>query len=133
MRQIRYSLLSVLILLSACATASSVESAPLNAGKSRLFEAEYDATRQAAREAMVETGLQIKTVTELDANTWTLLGEKGASAFSWGELVRVAVIREGPAQTRVTVHTERRVATNITAKSDYADAILSHITLKFRG
>lgn len=48
----------------------------------------------------------------------------------WGELVRVVVIRDSAERTTVRVHSARRIKTNITAKGDYANLILSNIELK---
>jgi len=115
-----------------CASTSSIQNAPLHAGISRSFNAGYMQTLKAAREAMVETGLQIETATEVDKNNYMIIGKKGTSAFSWGELVRVVVTRSGPGETTVRVYTKRRIATNLAAKGDYANSILSNIELKLK-
>lgn len=133
MNRVSTALLIVAALLaSACATVGGIQNAPLDAGVARVFPAPFDSTLQAARESVVEAGLQIESAREVEAGTWIIVGKKGVSGFSWGELVRVAVVRQEERATRVTVHTQRRVATNITAKGDYSDTILSNMTMKLR-
>lgn len=122
--------LGILLVLAGCASAGSVQNAPLHAGIGRTFEAGFDKTLAAAREAAVETGLQIESASQVDQDTWMIIGKKATSAFSWGELVRVVVIRDSAERTTVRVHSARRIKTNITAKGDYANSILSNIELK---
>jgi hypothetical protein len=132
LRHIRAALVLAVMFLPACATVGGIQNAPLTAGVSRTFEKDFDATVKAARESVVEAGLQIESVREVDENTFFIIGKKGTSAFSWGELVRVAVVREAESRTRVSVHTQRRVATNVTARGDYSEPILSNLALKLR-
>ena len=131
-RPTRALLLLTVLFLPACATVGGIQNAPLTAGVTRTFDAGFDNTVKAARESVVEAGLQIESVREVDANTFFIIGKKGTSAFSWGELVRVAVMREGENRTRVAVHTQRRVATNVTARGDYSEPILSNLARKLR-
>lgn len=123
---------ALLVAPAACASTTSVQNAPLHAGTSRTFDADYDRTLTAAREAMLEAGLTMESANEVDDDTWIIVSKSGTSAFSWGERVRVAVVREAPAKTRVSVFTQRKLATNITAKGDYANSILSNVELKLR-
>lgn len=125
-------LLFATLLASACATVGGIQNAPLDAGTARVFQAPFDSTLQAAREAVVAAGLQIEGAQEVEPGTWIIVGKKGVSGFSWGELVRVAVARQEERSTRVTVHTQRRVATNVTAKGDYSESIFSNMALKLR-
>lgn len=130
-RPMKSLLLAALLLgLGACSSATKVQNAPLHAGTGRTFQARFEATLTAAREAVVETGLQIESASQVDGDTWMIIAKKGTSAWSWGELVRVVVVRDGDAQTSVRVHSSRRVGTNVTAKGDYALSILSNIELK---
>jgi hypothetical protein len=125
-------LLLAAIFASACATVGGIQNAPLDAGNARVFPVSFDSTLKAAREAVIEAGLQIESAREVEPGTWIIVGKKGVSGFSWGELVRVAVARQEERSTRVTVHTQRRVATNVTAKGDYSETIFSNMTLKLR-
>jgi len=122
--------LVILTVLAACASPTSVQNAPLHAGVGRTYQAAFERTANAAREAVVETGLQIESASQVDATTWLIVSKKGTSAFSWGEVVRVVVIRDSPTETTVRVHSARRISPNITAKGDYANSILSNVELK---
>jgi hypothetical protein len=128
----RYVVLVAVIVSSGCATSRSVQNAPLHAGTSRIFAADYERTLRAAREAVVETGLQMESVREVDANTMIILARKGVGLTTWGELVRVTISRESAGQTRVAVHTERRVRVDLLAKGDYGESVLSNVELKLR-
>jgi len=116
----------LLIYLIGCASKSSIQREPLHAGKERRFQADFNKTLEAAHEAMIASGLQIESNTKIDANTYMLIGKKGGSLWSWGELVRVAVIKEDAQTTIVRVVPKRRVSANITAKGDYSEAIFSN-------
>lgn len=109
-----------------------MQNAPLHAGTARTFKAGFDATLRAAREATVEAGLQIEKVTQTDDNSWMIIAKKSTSAWSFGELVRVMIVKKSAASTEVRVHTKRRVSINLEAKGDYSTAILSNIELKLR-
>ena len=120
----------VVACLTGCATTGSMKSAPLSEGIPQTYTADFDSTLKAAREAVVEAGLQIEEVNKIDETNWTILGKKPTSAWSWGELVRVSVEQSSETTTTVRVLTKRRLATNVTAKGDYSKAILSNIELK---
>jgi hypothetical protein len=119
-------------LAAACSSQSSVQNAPLHAGVARTFEAEYNKTLGAAREAAVEAGLQIESATQVDPSTYMIMCKAGTSAFSWGEIVRLVVVKEADASTTVRVYSKRKSAVNIGAKGDYSNTILSNIELKLR-
>ena len=126
------ALVCSLLLLAACATTGSISNAPLALGTARAFPGDYDAVLKASRESVVETGLAIENATQVNDSTYMIVGKKGVSLLSWGELVRVVVQKTGPTTTAVRVHTERRVATDVAANADYSGAILSNIELKLR-
>ena len=110
-----------------------MRSEPLDQGVSRSYSASLKVAVDAARSAMIGAGIGIEEVKEVDANTWMILGKKGTSAWSWGELVRV-VVQEQAADSTVAVRiiTKRRLATNITAKGDWSDSILDQIDLQLK-
>ena len=118
--------------LFGCATVSSVRSAPLSEGVSQTFAAEHALVLRAAQEAVVDAGLTVEAVNKIDDKTSIIIGTKGMSAFSWGELVRVSVERTSDTETTVRVYTKRKVATNIFAKGDYSQDILSNIKFYLR-
>jgi hypothetical protein len=109
-----------------------VQNAPLHAGDGRTFEANFDRVLGAAQDAMGDTGLKVESSTQVDANTYMLMGKAGTSAFSWGEIVRVVVLRDSPTNTTVRVYTRRKSAVNIAAKGDYSNTIFSNIDLRLR-
>jgi len=126
----RVFFVSLVCVLQACASASSIRSAPLTAGVTRTFGADQQLMRRLVRIAVIEVGLQLENVEEIDERTWTIIATKPASTFSYGEIVRVAVIAETAGRTRVLVHTKRRLATNVTAKGDYSAAVFASIASK---
>ena len=119
-------------LATACSSQGSVQNAPLHAGVARTFEADYNKTLGAAREAAVEAGLKIESATQVDPNTYMIMCKAGTSAFSWGEIVRLVVVKENDASTTVRVYSKRKSAVNIAAKGDYSNTILSNIDLKLK-
>ena len=123
---------AVLTILTGCATTGGMRSAPLTEGVSRTFKGDYDRVLKAARESVVEAGLAIDEVNKVDDKTWMIISKKGASAFSWGEMIRVVVQGSGTDETAVRVMTQRKVATNVTAKGDYSTSILSNMELKLK-
>jgi hypothetical protein len=130
-----FRVLSVILLLGflvGCSSKSSIQREPLHAGKEMRFQADFDKTLEAAHEAIIASGLQVESNTKIDDNTYMLIGKKGTSIWSWGELVRVVVIKEDAETTLVRVVSKRRVSANITAKGDYSEAIFSNIELKLR-
>jgi hypothetical protein len=125
-------LLLAAILTSACATVGGIQKAPLDAGTARVFEASFDSTLQAARQAMAESGFRIEIAREAEPGTWIIVGQTGMSFVSRGEIVRVAVARQEERTTRVTVHTRLKVATNVFAENDYSGIIFSRMTRRLR-
>jgi hypothetical protein len=127
-----FSFMTLLLLgfISGCASTASVQNAPLHAGIGRTFNAGFDRTLKAAREAINEAGLSIESTTKVNDATWMILAKKPGSMWSYGELVRVTVARTNDTSTEVRVYTKKRVSINITAKGDYSNAILSNIELK---
>ncbi len=115
-----------------CATTNKMRTAPLSAGVPRIFTADYNRVLKVAQEAVVEAGLMIEDVNQVNDKAWMIIGKKGASGWSVGELVRVVVEEMNDAKTIVRVYTKRRLATNITAKGDYSQSILSNIDLKLQ-
>ena len=116
----------------ACATAAGMRGAPLQEGIAHTFTGEYDQVLTAAREALLEAGLTVEEVNKVNDTTWMIIGNRGTSAWSWGELVRLVVEQTDASQTTVRVLTERRLATNVTAKGDYSTSIFSNMELKLK-
>jgi hypothetical protein len=121
------------VLMTACASQSGVQNAPLHAGDSRTFEANFDRVLGAAQDAVGDAGLKVESSSRVDDNTYMIMGKAGTSAFSWGEIVRVVVVKEAAANsTTVRVYTRRKSSVNIAAKGDYSNTIFSNIELRLR-
>ncbi|MEJ7811912.1 MAG: hypothetical protein WKG32_15985 [Gemmatimonadaceae bacterium] len=130
----RAALLVALLALatSGCATTGTIRTASDDAGTARTFAGEYDRVLTAAREAVVESGFAIEETKQLNDSSWYILGKKGMSFASYGELVRVTVQRAGASEASVRVYTQKRVKTNVFAKGDYSKDIFSSIEFKLR-
>ena len=118
--------------LGGCATRTSMLSAPLDAGCSQTFSADYDRVITASRDALTSSGLDIEDASEVNNRTFVILAQKGMSMSSYGELVRVTVQGMSESETEVKVYTKRRLATNVTARGDWADTVFSNIALQLR-
>ncbi len=118
----------------ACASSGSIQKQPLDLGTARHYDADLQRAVSATRDAMVGASLGMESVNQVAKDTWMLVGKKGVSGFSWGELVR-AVVQADQANGGVTVRivTQRRVATNVTARGDWSQQILSQLDLSLGG
>ena len=129
---------TILIVLTAiagaysCASTSGIRNAPFDQGTEHEFSGSYADVLSATRDAIIGAGLAIDSFEEVDTTTAVIVSKKGASTWSWGELVRVVVKGVSEEKTTVRVLTKRRLATNVTAKGDYAETIFSNIDLSLR-
>ena len=126
------SLFAVLLLLMGCASMAGLRTEPMTAGESRNFDADFDRVVDAALQSIKQEGLQIEESYKPNAKTWVILSWKGASAMSWGELVRVVVEKTADEATAVRVITKRKSALSVTAKGDYSQSIFSGISVALK-
>jgi len=126
-RSVRFLPLALAVPLAACATMGGLRDQPLTAGVPRVFPAPLDRTVEAARQAMSGAGIDLREQWHPSPDSWMLLGEKGMSLWSYGELVRVVAQRTDSAQTGVYVITQRRLATNIVAEEDWSVALFDRM------
>lgn len=119
-------LMSALAGLIGCATVAGIESEPLTAGQVRAFDAPLPRVVNATRAALLGANLEVQSLRQLDSLTWQFVAKRTAQTFTWGELVRVVVQSNG-ARTSVYVVTQRRMATNITARGDWSEQIFAQI------
>lgn len=103
-----------------------LRAAPTDRGKVREFESPHDFVLQATRAAIEDAGLTIKE-TSTEDNQTVLFAERGITAMSWGELVRVIVQRTPTGTTAVRVLTMKRLRINLTAKADFSKVIFAGI------
>ena len=118
--------------LTGCRTVGGMRTAPVNEGVLRSYTADYSDVTRAAYDAVQSIGLTVDEVAQVDPATWHVIANAGASAFSWGELVRVSVQRHPGMPVAVWVLTRRRLATNITAKDDYSPDVFQRMDFTLR-
>ncbi len=121
---------SVPVLLSGCATSASVASAPISAGRTQSFDAPYDAVKRAAVDAVRGLRLDVQNTDETPER-FQIQFTKSVSAFSWGEVGVVNVVRGDNASTTVVyVHTQKRDQLQVTGTSErqFAEQIFARIT-----
>ena len=121
-----------IICVGGCATRTAMLDAPLDAGHSQTFSADYARVITASRDALTSSGLDIDDAIEIDDRTFVILAKRGVSMSSYGELVRVAVQGVSESETEIKVYTKRRLTTNITARGDWADTVFANIALQLR-
>lgn len=128
MRRRTLLLLPLSLPAAGCFGTDSIRSEPLQKGEQRVFRAPMPLVLPAVRQALGEVGVAAHEET-LGPVTVLLLGERDMTAFSWGENVRVVVHGVTPHETEVFVLSQRRLATNITAKStaSFAEDIFAHV------
>lgn len=128
-------LVSALLLASSalsggCATSSGIQKNALDKGPAETFSAPMPRVVDATRQSMMELKLGINTDREIDADTHMLVGEIGMSAFSYGEVVRAIIDDNGDDTSTVHVVTQRKLATNIIAKGNWAPDIFKKVRQK---
>jgi hypothetical protein len=125
-------IVAVVASVTGCRTVAGMRTAPVNEGIFRSYTADYYDVTRSAYEAVQSIGLTVEEVKQIDPATWHVIATSGASAFSWGELVRVSVQRRSAAPVAVWVLTRRRLATNITAKDDYSPDVFQRMDFTLR-
>lgn len=127
----KYLIIVIAFAAAGCATMGGLREDPLDAGTSRHFDAPFQIVVDAARQSMIDAKLQIEEAYQPSPGTQVMLGKKGTSFWSWGELVRVVVVEgpEGSDPTTVRVLSKRKSGLNFAAKGDYSEAIFSGIEL----
>jgi hypothetical protein len=126
------ALVGLALLSVACASTGGLRTEPLDAGVGREFSGDYAAVLRAAEQAVLGAGLTVDSYEEVNDSTAVIVGKKGMSAWSWGELVRVVVQKSAADRVAVRVFTRRKMATNVTAKGDYSETIFANIELALR-
>lgn len=113
--------------LSSCATGDTVASAPITAGEMREFSAPYEQVTAAALEAVERLNVDVQGSDE-NAQRFQIRFSKPVSAFSWGEVGVVNIIRAGDG-ARVYVNSEKRHQGQISGTSErrFAEEIFANI------
>ena len=76
---------------------------------------------------MVGVGIEVETADQVDEKTLMMFGNKGMSALSMGEKVRVLVQEKATSRVEVRVYTKRKMATNVFAKGDWSNELFDRI------
>ena len=129
-----YSSLSAICaaLIAGCASVQGVRSEPLDAGEVHFYAAPFGDVVAATRASVLALEISVQDTATVDSTTWMVLGTKGLSMMSYGEVVRVTVHQTTDGPVAVRVVSKRRLATNVFARnwsdSIFAqlDAILAH-------
>ncbi|MBV7255385.1 hypothetical protein KCG44_01160 [Pacificimonas sp. WHA3] len=116
------------VLLTACATTSSVTQAPATQGTSRVFDGNYDTVKAAALQAVERMNVNVKGTDE-NAERFQIEFTKKVSAFSWGEVGVVNVLPGTGDRTTVVVNSAKRSTMQITgtAESEFAEEIFKNV------
>ena len=118
-----------MLLLAACANLDTVSEAATTQGVSKEFRGDYEVVKAATLASVQGLNVNIKQ-TGQDADGFNILFTKSISAFSWGEVGRVYVVKKSDAATMVYVHSEKRSKMQITGfdEDDFADSIFDGVT-----
>ena len=127
----RYWFLLGLILISFLSTAQTstdkVKKAPLDAGESRVFAGSFETIVKYAKTSLNDVDLQLEFIEKVNDDSYMLMGVRGASGFSWGEILRLVVTKVSQTETAVYVYSKKKVGINLTAKTTKPTAIFSSI------
>jgi hypothetical protein len=114
--------------LTACATVVSVQDAPVTEGIMQEFAVGYDVMKAAALESVERLNVDVQGTDE-NAERFQIRFSKPISAFSWGEVGVVNVVRVDDTHARVYVNSEKRNQSQISGTSErqFADQIFANI------
>jgi hypothetical protein len=118
------------VLVAACASVQGVRSQPLDAGDVHFYAAPFSDVVAAARTTVLALEINIQDTATVDSTTWMVLGTKGLSLMSYGEVVRVIVHQTADGPVAVRVVSKRRLATNILARN-WTDSIFEKLDAIF--
>ncbi len=126
---IAVSLIFSPLLVTSCATSATVRAADVSAGQSQDFTGSYDLVRAAALQAVERMNVDVQGSDETPER-FQIRFSKPVSAFSWGEVGVVNVVRVNETTTRVFVNSERRHQLQVTGTSEqqFANEIFGNIT-----
>ncbi len=123
-------LLLLLTLLTGCATMAGMRTEPLDAGVAKHYAANLQQAVTATRNALLGSALEIDDVERVDEATWMFLAKRKSGNWTYGELVRVVVHETTAGEVTVRILSKRRNAINVTARSDWSDAVFAQLALE---
>ena len=125
----RIGLLLLLVGLVGCSTMAGMRTEPLDAGATRLYEADLETAVEATRKALLGSALEVDDVEYVDERTWMFLAKRKTAPWTHGEVVRVIVHQIDDEMVSVRVLSKRRIALEFTARSDWSDAVFAQLAL----
>lgn len=84
-----------------CATASHVISLPPTTGAVAHYKVEPDSVRVTIPGVFASLGYEFLAEQPDELDGWVVIGEKGATLWSWGEFARFRLMETGPSGTQV--------------------------------
>ena len=112
---------------SACSTVSGVQGAASGAGLHARYTAPLPEVEQAVVRALAANQLGVQAVTLEGDTAWVAVASRGMTFWSYGEIVRIRAAILDSATTDVWIYTQRRLATNVSAKGDWAEILRADI------
>ena len=117
------------VVLFGCATMAGMRTEPLDMGIAKVYETDLRAAVRSTRNALLGSALEIDDVEEINASIWMFLAKRKSGQWTYGELVRVIVEETGENEVTIRIISKRRSAVNITARSDWSDAVFAQLAL----
>jgi len=117
---------------SACSTVSSIQAAAPAAGLNARFVAPLPEVEQAIVRALAANQLGVQAVTLEGDTAWVAVASRGMTFWSYGEIVRIRAAILDSVTTGVWIYSQRRLATNVSAKSDWAEILHADIRDELR-
>lgn len=117
-----------LLFLVSCSSINTVMNAPKNSGVSRFFTEDHELVKSATLASMKNLNINIKE-TDQTPDGFIITFTKSTSAFSWGEVGRVLIVKNHDS-SQVFVHSQKRSKYQITGTSeqDFANNIFRGIS-----
>ncbi len=104
----------VLLALAACAGPDRIRQFPMRAGEEQVnLDAGFEKAQAAARAALVKTGFKVVEERAVEGDVWYVLGDLPAAMQSWGQFLRIVLVRKTPDVTLAVLHNERKIDGNV--------------------
>ena len=122
-----FTLIFISLVAGAQTSTDKIKKAPLDAGTARVFTGSFETIVKYAKTSLNDVDLQLEFIEKVDNDSYMLMGVRGASGFSWGEILRLVVTRKSETESTVYVYAKKKVGINLTAKTTKPSTIFSSI------
>jgi S1-C subfamily serine protease len=119
-------LLALTLYLSGCTTVPSTQSTNQTPLNSLRFEGTVEQAFEISRISLIENGVNLKSG---GPKKGFVSGTRGASAWSWGEIVTINFKEESPNKIVLWVESKAKVSTNVTA-TDWTGRLLASLLVR---